>query len=294
MSMATTLSYRGMDSTTHKLDGDNSNAVTAWYVYAGPMAPITGPLVRIAADGTRHYYHQDILGSAIALTDSTGAVTTRYNYSPFGQTDVTHLMGTEINQPFRFTGREYDAETGMYYYRNRTYSWEMRRFISEDPLRFGAGDVNWYAYVGGNPVNFTDPMGLESYADDGGWSGIGSGAPCDQPPPDEGMICPARDMTFPEKVRLDWEMFKMDYGGNAHKTEIFMDYYEDVVYTVAGGGAVKGSARFFTKGTYLSTGEHFRIGFGRRFGNETFRVGGKCIKKTFGEEHLDLWGGGLL
>jgi len=90
-------------------------------------------------------------------TDESGNVVTQYNYSPFGQTEV---IGTDINQPFRFTGREYDPETGLYFYRARYYSPEMRRFISEDPLRFGAGDVNWYTYVGGNPVNRTDPLGL--------------------------------------------------------------------------------------------------------------------------------------
>jgi len=88
---------------------------------------------------------------------TAGAVVTQYNYSPFGHTEV---IGTDIDQPFRFTGREYDAETGLYYYRARYYSPDMRRFISEDPLRFAAGDVNFYAYVWNNPVNFIDPMGL--------------------------------------------------------------------------------------------------------------------------------------
>ena len=91
--------------------------------------------------------------------EASGNVVTQYNYSPFGSTQV---IGTNVPQPFRFTGREYDPETGLYCNRARYYSPDMRRFISEDPLRFGAGDVNWYAYVGGNPVNFIDPLGLRS------------------------------------------------------------------------------------------------------------------------------------
>jgi len=139
-----------------ELDGDNNNAAIAWYIYAG----LDRPLARVdATDGSVLYYHQDLLGSVIALTDSTGAVTTRYNYSPFGETEVTHLIG-QVDQPFQFTGREWDAETGLYFYRARYYSPDMRRFISEDPIRFAGGDVNFYAYVGNNPVNFRDPEGL--------------------------------------------------------------------------------------------------------------------------------------
>jgi len=144
-----------------ELDGNNNDAVIAWYVYAG----LDKPLARVDGDtGEVLYYHQDLLGSTIALTDEGGSVVTRYNYSPFGR---TMTLGEDVPQPFRFTGREYDAETDFYYYRARYYSPQMKRFISQDPLRFGAGDVNWYAYVGGNPVNFTDPLGLEVWGDDG-------------------------------------------------------------------------------------------------------------------------------
>jgi RHS repeat-associated protein len=59
-----------------------------------------------------------------------------------------------------FTGRELDRSTGLYYYRARYYDPEIGRFLSEDPLGFEAG-VNFYAYVGNNPVNANDPMGLE-------------------------------------------------------------------------------------------------------------------------------------
>ena len=58
-----------------------------------------------------------------------------------------------------FTGRELDRSTGLYYYRARYYDPEIGRFLSEDPLGFEAG-VNFYAYVGNNPVNANDPSGL--------------------------------------------------------------------------------------------------------------------------------------
>jgi len=60
-----------------------------------------------------------------------------------------------------FTGREWIAEAGLYDYRNRVYSADLGRFIQTDPIRFDAGDVNLYRYVGNNPVNAVDPLGLE-------------------------------------------------------------------------------------------------------------------------------------
>jgi RHS repeat-associated protein len=59
-----------------------------------------------------------------------------------------------------FTGREWDPETNLYYYRARYYDPKIGRFISEDPIGFGGG-VNFYAYALGNPVSFIDPSGLD-------------------------------------------------------------------------------------------------------------------------------------
>ena len=59
-----------------------------------------------------------------------------------------------------FTGREYDSETGLYFYRARYYDPAIGRFISEDPIGFSGGDLNLYAYVRNNPVKYKDPLGL--------------------------------------------------------------------------------------------------------------------------------------
>ncbi|TPW17219.1 MAG: Teneurin-3, partial [Halothiobacillaceae bacterium] len=98
----------------------------------------------------------DHLGSTIALADSSGVIQTRYSYDPFGNTTQT---GQASTNPFQYTGRENDG-TGLYYYRARYYSPAKQRFISEDPIGFGGGDANLYAYVGGDPINFIDPLGL--------------------------------------------------------------------------------------------------------------------------------------
>jgi len=61
---------------------------------------------------------------------------------------------------YAYTGREWDKETGLYYYRARYYDPMEGRFISKDTISFSGGDVNLYGYVQNNPVNRTDPLGL--------------------------------------------------------------------------------------------------------------------------------------
>jgi len=97
----------------------------------------------------------DALGSSIALTDSTGIVQTSYTFNPFGNTT---LSGSSTTNSFAYTGRELDA-TNLYFYRARYYSPQVQRFISEDPIGFGGGDINLYTYVSNNPAGYVDPRG---------------------------------------------------------------------------------------------------------------------------------------
>lgn len=89
-----------------------------------------------------------------AITDINGKVVQKYEYDSFGR--ITYQLSQTFKQPYTFTGREYDPETGLYFYRARYYSPEMQRFISEDPIGFAGGDVNLYRMVGNNPVNFVE------------------------------------------------------------------------------------------------------------------------------------------
>jgi RHS repeat-associated protein len=67
--------------------------------------------------------------------------------------------GEEIDQPYTYTGREWDKEIGLYYYRARYYDPLEGRFISKDPAGFDGG-INLYGYTSNNPINFADPSGL--------------------------------------------------------------------------------------------------------------------------------------
>ena len=121
---------------------------------------------RTDASGARHLL-TDALGSTLALTDGTGAVQTRYSYEPYGKTTVS---GTASSNSFEYTGREND-NTGLYFYRARYYNPGLQRFVSEDPIGL-AGGPNVYAYVEGNPISNTDPLGLWSITF-GGYAGVG-------------------------------------------------------------------------------------------------------------------------
>jgi RHS repeat-associated protein len=99
----------------------------------------------------------DALGSTLAVVEPGGNVLSQYRYEPFGRTTLDSGSSTS---PAQFTGRENDG-TGLYYNRARYYSPGLQRFISEDPLGFGSGDVNLYAYTGNNPISYRDVLGLD-------------------------------------------------------------------------------------------------------------------------------------
>jgi RHS repeat-associated protein len=153
----------------------NGTTTTTNYVYDGPEIVETldnsgnllsrftqGPGVdqplAEANSGTNDYYEQDGMGSVTSLSNSSGALANTYTYDSYGK--VTAFSGTTVN-PFQYTGREFDAETGAYYDRARYYDPGIGRFLSEDPLR--TGGLSYYAYANNNPAKLYDPWGLMSW-----------------------------------------------------------------------------------------------------------------------------------
>ncbi|MCD4830525.1 MAG: hypothetical protein K8R02_01805 [Anaerohalosphaeraceae bacterium] len=117
-------------------------------------------------DGTakHYYYHSDGLGSIIAMSDSDGSLAESYEYDVFGSLKIYNALGSatttsSMANPYFFTARRYDPETGLYYYRARMYSPALGRFLQPDPIGYKGG-LNLYGYVGNNPIMFTDPRGL--------------------------------------------------------------------------------------------------------------------------------------
>jgi RHS repeat-associated protein len=114
------------------------------------------PIARITATATQ-YYHQDGLGSIVAVTDGTGATTGTQRFDAYGN----KLASTGTIPQYGYTGREPDA-TGFVYYRARYYDPTTGRFTQKDPIGFQGG-MNLYAYANGNPVNYTDPQGTQAF-----------------------------------------------------------------------------------------------------------------------------------
>jgi RHS repeat-associated protein len=146
-------------------DGDNqieelnsSGGVVARYAQG---LGIDEPLA-LYRSGKKYYYHADGLGSVVAMTDNHGTPKASYTYDAFGDyvQPEPPPPPSSVTNPFRYTGRELDPETGLYYYRARYYDPATGRFLSEDPLQFEAG-TNFYRYVSNNPLVLRDPSGLD-------------------------------------------------------------------------------------------------------------------------------------
>ena len=127
---------------------------------------------------TVSFYQVDFLGSITSLTNPAGALANTYTYDSFG--NLTNSTGA-LSNPFRYTGREFDQETGIYNYRFRYYDPTLGRFLSEDPIRWAAG-TDFYHYADGNPVSEVDPLGLDTKicyypSNNQPWGHIGFGLP---------------------------------------------------------------------------------------------------------------------
>jgi RHS repeat-associated protein len=118
--------------------------------------------LRVDTGKGKYYYHADGLGSTIAVTDTAGTVVQTYQYDSFGNLKD---QKNRVKQPYTYTGREWDKEIGLYYYRARYYDPMDGRFISKDPIGFKGGDVDLYGYVHSNPMNKKDPKGLFDWPD---------------------------------------------------------------------------------------------------------------------------------
>ena len=133
----------------------------------------------------RYYYHSDHLGSAQFVTDWRGKQYEHIEYTPYGELWIEEVAAGLDKLPFRFTGKEMDEETGLYYYGARYLDPKYSRWLSGDPALgdyipkapiddeakkhnenlpgmggvFNVVNLHLYHYAGNNPVKYTDPDG---------------------------------------------------------------------------------------------------------------------------------------
>nr|WP_256586923.1 RHS repeat-associated core domain-containing protein [Pseudomonas sp. Irchel 3E19] len=120
------------------------------------------PLAMLDGEGPRRatpfYYQLDHLGTPQELTDYSGEIMWSAKYRAYG--NLAALDVSEIDNPLRFQGQYFDAETGLHYNRHRYYNPGTGRFLTPDPIKL-AGGLNSYQYVP-NPTGWVDPLGLNN------------------------------------------------------------------------------------------------------------------------------------
>ena len=134
---------------------DGSGNVISRFVYATrdhvPDYMIKG--------GTTYRIISDHLGSVhLVVNTATGAIAQQMNYDEFGRVIEDTNPGF---QPFGFAGGLYDRDTGLTRFGARDYDPETGRWTAKDPILFDGGDTNLYVYVGSDPANYNDLLGLE-------------------------------------------------------------------------------------------------------------------------------------
>jgi RHS repeat-associated protein len=236
-----------------------------------------------------YYVHTDHLDTPRKVSRaSDNALVWRWDPGPFGDglaKENPQGIGTFV-YGLRFPGQYYDVESGLSYnYYRDGYDPSIGRYTQSDPIGLGGG-LNPYAYADNNPVLYVDPLGLWALGDPlpqgvvNSVAGFGDGV--------------YRVVTLGIGDLNDLrQRFDIDGGVDVCSTEYTASKYTGMaVGTVAIGGAAGRLA--FRPGGFANSNRYFRMGFGRKGGNETFRAAGQWVERATGKPHVDIWTGGKL
>ena len=131
------------------------------YIWVGdmPVALVDNTIIGSVTTSVVNYVVADQLGAPRVVTNSAGTVIWAWAYAGnrFGEQQPTS-NGYVLN--LRYPGQYYDAETGINYNIHRTYEPATGRYLQSDPIGLSGGQISTYAYVGNNPLMYSDPYGL--------------------------------------------------------------------------------------------------------------------------------------
>ena len=155
---------------------NSAGAALREYIWLGdiPVAVFT-PGSTSAAPPLAYYIHADHLNTPRAVLDTTGALRWTWYAEPFGVAAANTNPANKgaFTLSLRFPGQVFDPESGLHYNYFRDYDASVGRYTQSDPIGL-AGGINTYAYVGGNPLSYTDPLGLAPWD----WDGQGDTGVC--------------------------------------------------------------------------------------------------------------------
>jgi RHS repeat-associated protein len=159
---------------------------------------IDEPLIKVGTGGTL-YYHANDLFSVSALSDTGGAVLERYRYTAYGVLTIRAPDGVTVRSASSyansstFTGREWDSDLQLFYYRARFYAAQLGRFVSRDPVGYASG---LSVYVAAFVPNKLDPSGLQ---------GLRLPVPRIRPPSEWPELQPGYRLDFTDPYQgMDW------------------------------------------------------------------------------------------
>ena len=144
--------------------GTNPGAPVSWNDPSNPDDPQAG-YGYIPNDTTKEetfFYHSDHLGSTSYITDDKGNITQYDAYLPYGELLVDEHSSSE-DLPYKFNGKQFDEETGLYYYGARYMIPVTSLWYGVDPLAEKFPNIGAYVYCHGNPINMIDPDGKDDY-----------------------------------------------------------------------------------------------------------------------------------
>ncbi|RON57282.1 RHS repeat-associated core domain-containing protein [Pseudomonas frederiksbergensis] len=190
------------------------------------------PLAMLDGKGPHHacpfYYQLDHLGTPQELTDYSGEIVWAAQYNAYGRlTRLNRDTHQVLDQPLRFQGQYFDAETGLHYNRHRYYNPDVGRYLTQDPVKL-AGGLNGYRY-GLNPTGWVDPLGLNTCPGGDGCKrpAFGEEDPAGRAKVDEGepgtpSPKPNNHYSYRGDSRESWEIFEAGFEPLGDSTDLYL------------------------------------------------------------------------